>query len=155
MKQVEHIIKALARLITGRPDADRDGLKQHQREAIIDALLYCLHADDFDDRAERSVLDKSIARLNWESGSSIQEYILSASDKVKRAVSSPENEQPFLQDIGHRLEDGETRFQAIQLCKILLYSDLFFSDEEVRALAELRRAFKHPGDVNSIKWVGE
>ena len=138
----EHIIKIVTGLITGRPEEKQDGLKQHQREAIIDALLYCLYADDYDDPAERTVMDKSIAKMNWEAGSSIQDYIHAASEKVQRAVSVPDNEQQFLREISHRLEDRETRFQAIQLCKILLYSDLFFSDEEARALAELSRAFK-------------
>ena len=142
MKPTEHIMKAFTRLITGRSDANRDGFKQHQREAIIDVLLYCLYADDYDDPAERRIMDKSIARLNWESDLAISDYILSATEKVKRAISSPDTEQQFLKAVSRRLEDKETRFQAIQLCKILLYSDLFFSDEEVRALAELSRVFK-------------
>ena len=138
----EHIIKIVTGLITGRPEEKQDGLKQHQREAIIDALLYCLYADDYDDPAERTVMDKSIARMNWEAGPGIQDYIISASAKVKLALSSPDEEQQFLREISHRLEDRETRFKAIQLCKILLYSDLFFSDEEARALDGLSRAFK-------------
>jgi hypothetical protein len=142
MKFIEQILQA----ITSKPMANKDGLKQHQREAIIDALLYCLYADDYDDPAERSVIDKSIARLNWESEVSISDYIQSASENVKLAVSNQVTEQQFLHDINQRLEDMETKFNAIQFCKILFYSDLFFSEEEVRALAELSRVLKRPSD---------
>jgi hypothetical protein len=151
MKHIDQILHAVTGLLTGKPKANKDGLKQHQREAIIDSLLYCLYADDYDDPAERSVMDKSIARLNWESDLSVSEYILSASEKVKLAVSAQDTEQQFLNDISHRLEEMEARFQTIQLCKILLYSDLFFPDEEVRALARLSRVFKRPSDLYSIK----
>ena len=142
MRHVKSIIDSLVDLITGRSDARKDRLNQGQREAIIDALLYCLYADDYDDPAERNIMDKSIARLNWESGISVTDYIEFATEKVNRALSSEESEQAFLASISERLEDWERRFQTLQLCKILFYSDMFFSDEEVRALTELSRVFK-------------
>ena len=132
----------VSRLIVGRGKANSDGLKQSQREAMVDAMLYCLFADDYDDPMERQVLDRAIARFNWESETSIPDYILAASGRVHEAVGDPATEQNLLNDISNRLENWEIRFQAIQLCKILFYSDLFFSDEEVRALAQLKSAFK-------------
>lgn len=93
MKHKGHILEFVTKLITDRPKANREGLKQNQREAIIDALLYCLFADDYDDPAEQCVLEKSIVRLNWESGTSVDDYILSASERGKLAVSSQNTEQ--------------------------------------------------------------
>ena len=132
----------VSRLIIGKGKGNSDHLKQSQREAMVDAMLYCLFADDYDDPMERQVLDRAITRFNWESDTGIPEYIRGASERIHAAVAEPGSEEQLLRDIGNRLEDWETRFQVIQLCKILFYSDLFFSDEEVRALAQLKRAFK-------------
>ena len=142
MKHPGHIEELLSRLITGWTKEKSDGLQQEQREAMIDAMLYCLFADDYDDPMERHVLDKAIAKFSWESNTDIPEYIESASAIVREALASRESEQQLLKDISRRLTNWETRFQAIQFCKILLYSDLFVSNEEVRALAELSAAFK-------------
>jgi hypothetical protein len=142
MKHLGYVIEVIGRIIGGPPKRKGDRLKQHQREAIIDALLYCLFADDFDDPAERQIMDRSIARMQWESDLAVNDYVQAASARIKLAVKSRDSEKQLLLDIRDRLETKKACFEVMQLCKILLYSDGFFPEKEVRALSELSQVLK-------------
>ncbi len=112
MKHLGYVIEVIGRIIGGPPKRKGDRLKQHQREAIIDALLYCLFADDFDDPAERQIMDRSIARMQWESDLAVNDYVQAASARIKLAVKSRDSEKQLLLDIRDRLETKEPALRS-------------------------------------------
>lgn len=118
-----------------------DGLDQAQREAIIDLLLIATYSDDYVDVNETRILDKTIERFNWNSDTSIDDYVQSVEAKVKEARSSQSSTSKLLSNISDRLKTGEGRYRALNLCNVLLYSDSDLLGAEVDFLKNVSKAF--------------
>ena len=121
-------------------DKNKDSLRQEQREAILDALHFCMYADNHLALAEDLVVDNWAAKLSWEAQLSIQEYEARSIALARRAKDEVKFRGEFLSGIGTRLGDDETKALALTLCEQLVSSDASVAAAEKFVIAELKKA---------------
>lgn len=125
----------LAKLFGNDQDSQSsDGLAQGEREAILDLLLLCTYLDNHLSLAEDRVFKEEAERLSWDSGTSVDIYISTATDKVRRAMPDERMEEELVDDIVGRLVSEKSKSTAYSLM-----SKLFESDGEVASETEFMR----------------
>lgn len=100
-----------------------DGLRQAQREAIVDLLHYCMFADNFVALAEDRFVNELADTLNWDPNISFESYEGGSIGNARRAKESAAYREQFLQGIVSRLETKEAKALALKLTKQLYASD--------------------------------
>lgn len=123
----------LANLFRKPPDvgAQRDGLEQKEREAILDLLLYCTYADNHLSLAEDKIIEQEIERFTWDSGTDIDIYINGATDRARRAISDRQARDGFLSQIRERLTSERAIERALSSMSSLFYADGETTEENV------------------------
>jgi hypothetical protein len=135
------MIDILRKLFFSRDEVEADGLDQAQREAIIDLLLLATFSDDYVDLSERTIVDKTVERFNWDSPISVDDYIQSSTARAKEAGSSKQSRECFLVDISQRLGTKEHKYRALRLCNLLLYADADLQLTEVQFIRKIVSIF--------------
>lgn len=123
------------------PEEEPDGLRQAQREAMIDLLVLATYSDDLVDSNEDRALEKVTERFNWRSSLSIGEYIIASATKSKEVRASEDKNDHYIHDIGFRLGSKKQKYQALRLCNRLLYSDSDLHGTEVQFLQRVSKIF--------------
>lgn len=118
----------------------KDSLRQEQREAILDALHFCMYADNHLSFSEDKVIENWAAKLSWEAQLSVQEYEARSIALTRRAKDDAKYRAEFLSGIGKRLGDDSAKALALTLCKQLASSDENLADAEESVLAELKKS---------------
>ena len=136
------MLEKLKLLFTRGVKQDPDGLKQDQREAMIDLLLLCIYADNELDLIEDRIFDRQVERYNWKSEQPIGDYIKASRARTLDLIQSEEKRLAHLNEIGARLKKDEIKFRALKLCKILFYSDWELATHEEAFIKEIRKAFR-------------
>ncbi|WP_309401029.1 hypothetical protein [Cerasicoccus maritimus] len=121
-------------------DNSADGLKQPQREAIVDLLVFCMYSDRTVSLAEDQLIQRRLESMDWQAVESIDNYYDRSVTRVRDILSNDDARTSFLTRIADRLEDAGTREKAFQLSHQLFLSDGVESPDETTLEAELRSA---------------
>lgn len=109
---------------------NKDGLKQAEREAILDLLLLCTYADNHLSLAEDKILKEQIDGFSWDSGTSPSIYVSMATEKARRASANDHLFAELLQSIADRLSSPESKSTALFLMEELFRSDGMATSEK-------------------------
>jgi len=119
--------------------AQKDGLTQPQREAIVDLLCYCMYADNLIMLAEDRLIADTVAKFNWESKVPFDQFAVRSIDNARNARENQGYKDRFLASIRDRLDTAEVKGKALDLCQELFLADGARSDEEDAVLQNLRQ----------------
>ena len=119
--------------------AQKDGLTQPQREAIVDLLCYCMYADNLIMLAEDGLIADTVAKFNWESKVPFDQFAVRSIDNARNARENQGYKDRFLASIRDRLDTAEVKGKALDLCQELFLADGARSDEEDAVLQDLRK----------------
>src|ERR1700758_1873707 len=118
--------------------AQKDGLTQAQREAIVDLLNYCMYADNFVFLAEDRLITDTVAKFNWDPKVPFDQFDARSIGNARNARESQVYRDQFLASINDRLGTAAVKGQALDLCQELFLADGVRSDEEDAVLQNLR-----------------
>jgi hypothetical protein len=119
--------------------AQKDGLNQPQREAIVDLLCYCMYADNLIMLAEDRLIADTVAKFNWDSKVPFDQFAVRSIDNARNARENQGYRDKFLASIRDRLDTAAVKGQALDLCQQLFLADGVRSDEEDAVLQNLRK----------------
>jgi hypothetical protein len=118
--------------------AQKDGLTQPQREAIVDLLNYCMYADNLVFLAEDRLIADTVAKFNWEPKIPFDQFDARSVNNARKASESQVYRDQFLASIRDRLDTAAVKGQALDLCQELFLADGARSDEEDVVLQNLK-----------------
>jgi uncharacterized tellurite resistance protein B-like protein len=130
---------SLIRKLFHKSEAPNDGLTQHQREAIVDLLNYCMYADNLIFLAEDRLITDTVAKFNWDSKVPFDQFDVRSIDNARNARESQVYRDQFLASIRDRLDTAAVKGQALDLCQELFVADGARSDEEDAVLQNLKK----------------
>ena len=119
--------------------AQKDGLTQPQREAMVDLLNYCMYADNFVFLAEDRFITDTVAKFNWDSKVPFDQFVVRSIDNARNATENQGYKDRFLASINDRLGTDAVKAQALDLCRELFVADGSRSDEEEDVFQKLRK----------------
>lgn len=120
------------------PNPGESAPTQEQREAIVDALHFCMYADNRLVLAEDRVVRDWLDSVGWDSPVSRADYLDTSLLKVRLAKESLATREQFVAAVSARLRDESARSLARRLCQSMISADGISSTVELNALAELR-----------------
>jgi len=123
---------SLIKKLFGKSDASaqKDGLTQPQREAIVDLLSYCMYADNF---------VFLVAKFDWDPKIPFDQFSVRSIANARNATESQVYRDQFLASIRDRLDTAAVKGQALDLCHELFLADGARSEEEDAMLQNLRK----------------
>ena len=119
--------------------AQKDGLTQPQREAIVDLLNYCMYVDNLVFLAEDRLIADTVAKFNWDPKIPFDQFDVRSINNARNASESQVYRDQFLASIKDRLGTAAVKGQALELCQELFLADGARSDEEDAVLKNLRK----------------
>lgn len=119
--------------------SEADGLKQEQREAIVDLLVYGMYVDNALSLSEESVLQAQVDGFAWEESSDVDAYTDRAITRVRAIRGSDAATGEFLASVHDRLGSYEIRLNAFAMLERLLAAD-GKADSEKAFLTRVRDA---------------
>ena len=124
-----------------RPEPGKDdGLTQGEREAIADALHFCMYADNRIATAETQLVETWTNTLTWDPKFSYSSYEARSIALARQAKESPGHRKEFLASLGKRLNSTNSRNLAISLAARLMNADGQQTENETGVLSEVRNA---------------
>ena len=94
---------SLLRKLFHKSEAPNDGFTQPQREAIVDLLNYCMYADNLVMLAEDRLIADTVAKFNWDSKTSFDQFDARSVGNARNARESQVYRDQFLASIRDRL----------------------------------------------------
>ena len=76
--------------------AQKDGLTQAQREAIVDLLNYCMYADNFVFLAEDRLIADTVAKFNWDPKVPFDQFDARSVNNARNATENEGYRDQFL-----------------------------------------------------------
>ena len=136
-----HFMPSLIKKLFGKSDASaqKDGLTQPQREAIVDLLSYCMYADNFVFLAENRFITDTVAKFDWDPKIPFDQFSVRSIANARNATESQVYRDQFLASIRDRLDTAAVKAQALDLCHELFLADGARSEEEDAMLQNLRQ----------------
>ena len=119
--------------------AQKDGLTQPQREAIVDLLNYCMYVDNLVFLAEDRLIADTVAKFNWDPKVPFDQFDARSVSNARNASESQVYRDQFLASIRDRLGTAEVKGLALDLCQKLFVADGAHSDEEDALLQNLKK----------------
>ena len=119
--------------------AQKDGLTQAQREAIVDLLNYCMYADNLVFLAEDRLIADTVAKFNWDPKVPFDQFDARSISNARNARENRAYRDQFLASINRRLGTATVKGQALDLCHELFVADGARSDEEDAVFQNLRK----------------
>jgi len=116
-----------------------DGLKQPEREAIAELLLFCMYADKFIALEEGKFIEDVAATLNWESGTTFEYFESRATAQVREANEDADVREGFFKTIRDRLSSPHARALALDLAHQLFLADGVEAEQERQLEARLKQ----------------
>src|ERR1700758_5392349 len=117
--------------------AQKDGLTQPQREAIVDLLNYCMYADNSVLLAEDRLIADTVAKFNWDPKVPFDQFDARSIGNARNASENQGYRDQFLASIKDRLDTATVKGQALDLCQELFLAEGARSDEKDRVLQNL------------------
>lgn len=131
----------LDRLAAAFRNADQVRLRQAEREALVDLLVWTMFVDRRIAISEQNMLLREAGELPWESLVSVENYIDGATGRARDVLGNAAAEERYLADIAARLSEPSARAQAIEACERLVRADGDVAELEAAHIARVRRAF--------------
>ena len=119
--------------------AQKDGLTQPQREAMVDLLNYCMYADNFVFLAENRFITDTVAKFDWDPKIPFDQFDARSVSNARNASESQVYRDQFLASIKDRLDTAAVKGQALDLCQELFLANDARSDEKEAVLQNLRK----------------
>jgi len=117
-----------------------DGLAQPEREAIVDALHYCMYADRSIALAETKVINDWQETLAWNPQLPFSTYEPRSIAAARQALESAENRDAFINNIALRTKSKTAKETLMRLCRKMADADGKRSEQEWSFIEALRRA---------------
>ncbi len=117
-----------------------DGLRQKQREALVDILVWTMYIDKYLALSEKEDIEREMASMTWHSVTSIEQYYDESVTRARDVLSRPAKAAAYLEDIKSRLGDEATRGSALDACRQLANADGKIVPTEEAFLDSLRKA---------------
>ena len=118
-----------------------DGLTQHQREAIIDLLNFCMCTDGKVLLDEEITIDDEIQEFCWDPSVDFRTFAAQSLERARAAVATPETRRIALDSISDRLETPGAKEGALVLCHKVFKADGDYAPVERGVFLEIKRAF--------------
>src|SRR5215831_6083960 len=119
--------------------AQKDGLTQPQREAIVDLLNYCMYADNLVFLAEDRLITDTVAKFNWDPKIPFDQLNARSVGNARNAGESQVYRDKFMASIRDRLDTAAVKGQALDLCQELFLADGALAEEEDAVLQNLKK----------------
>lgn len=129
--------------IFGSPEQSR--LRQAQREALVDLLVWTMYVDRRIAVQEQNQLQKEVGALPWENPLSVEVWVDDAIRRARDVLGREEAEARYLDSIAARLAEPEARAQAIEACERIARSDGALGAQETAHLERVKKALGDGG----------
>ena len=96
-------------------------MKQPQREALVDALVFAMLADGEETAEEYEELMKGAS--SWSGETLLTTFVAESKERAKLAMSTQENAVAYCDDISRRLAEDWARESAYELAAQVVCSD--------------------------------
>ena len=116
-----------------------DGLKQPEREAIAELLLFGMYADKFIALEEDKFITDVTTTLNWDSGTDFDYFESRAIARVREANEDADAREIFFKSIKDRLGSKHARTLALELSHQLFLADGVEAEQERQLEARLKQ----------------
>ncbi|MDF9831884.1 putative tellurite resistance protein B-like protein [Ereboglobus sp. PH5-5] len=130
----------LQKLIFQKDKTASDGLMQPEREAIVDALHYCMYADSSIALAETKVIADWNETLDWDPNHPFSTYEPRSIAAARQALESMETRMEFILSIVRRMGSEKSSDTLLRLCRKLADADGKRSDGEWAFIEALSNA---------------
>lgn len=131
----------LQRLASIFRSPEQTPLRQPEREALLDLLVWTMFVDRHITVQEHNALLREAGALPWESLVSVANYIDGATGRARDVLGREDAEENYLADITSRLAEPAARAQAIEACERIVQADGEVAEQEAAHLARVRKAF--------------
>lgn len=115
--------------------------EQHQREAMVDLLIWTMYADNVLTLPENDRIDQVTEEMNWNSATPVQQYVNVSIAKVRDAIDDESKAEALLNDISDRLGSDKMRSRAYEACRELARADGEVDDREMHFLDSVKSRF--------------
>lgn len=130
----------LQKLIFPDQKTDADGLTQPEREAIVDALHFCMYADANIALAESKVIADWNETLDWDPNNSFSIYEQRSIAAARQALDGIDARTEFILSIAKRIDSEHAENTLLRLCRKLADADGKRSDGEWAFITSLGNA---------------
>lgn len=130
----------LQKLIFADAKTANDGLTQPEREAIVDALHYCMYADGNIALAETKVVADWNETLNWDPNLPFSTYEPRSIAAARLALENFDNRAAFIFSIVKRIQSEKSGDTLLRLCRKLADADGRRTDGEWAFITSLNNA---------------
>ncbi|MDA7916384.1 hypothetical protein N9B94_04040 [Verrucomicrobia bacterium] len=120
------------------PPTTTDGLEQHEREAIIDALHYAMYCDHLLTRNENDVILNAKKLFTWEAVQPIDNFINVSAARTRLALGSDESNQRFFDRIITATRRPKAKRWLTTQIEKMIDADATRTHEESQILRKLR-----------------
>ncbi len=110
-----------------------------QNEALADLLVLASIVDGHTDESERTAVVSVLKPLDWRGDIELKTYLAAASTRFRKAVSEPENQGPWCEELAVRLGTAEVRKAAYEVCVTIAEAHDGVSETEGAFLALLQK----------------
>lgn len=100
-----------------------DDLEQSEREAILELLLFAFYADNHLSLAEGDLIKEEGDRFNWQGSVTVEQFVESATERVRRHKSDPRLADECLRDLSAALVRPTAKSTALGLVERLFEAD--------------------------------
>ena len=118
---------------------------QHQREAMIDLLIWTMYADSRLALSENDKIDRLAEEMGWDSPTPAGQYLNTSIAKIRDVLDNEDNASAVMDSIYERLGSDEMRRKAYRACRELAAVDGDVADEETEFLRTVMDRF-HLGE---------
>jgi hypothetical protein len=121
---------------------DFTGYTAHQKEALLDLLLFGMYLDGNLSSIEDRRIGELLDAIEFPSDSARQYFLDSAYTRTRQRSNSPDGIRSFVAEIAKKFPEPDLRRRTFNLLESLLSSDNSVIEEERRLLAVVREEFK-------------
>lgn len=122
---------------------NRTAMKQEQREALLDLLIWTMYADNFLAFPENEEIESVAQEMDWTSVTPVRQYTATSIARIRQARAGRETFDSLLNDIYTRLGSDEMRTRAYEACQHLAQIDGQVAEEERQFLSAVQARFQH------------
>lgn len=116
-------------------------MTQHQREALVDLLLWVKYVDGLVAPEEVALFTREINAMAWESKRPLASYIELSLAKLKEVLDGRMSEEAYLAVISAVLQSESLRRESIEACYELARCDGEFHPDEENFVNRVAEAF--------------
>ena len=116
-------MKIFEKLFSMNKSGSSDGLTQEEREAIVDLLLLGAYTDNRLSLREEKAFDSITGTLNWESPTTLTDYMDASIAKIRGARNNPSATDGLLNKVKERIRSKPAIARSLKLLHQVFASD--------------------------------